>query len=251
MSQTKDYKFTFRETLVKSYVLEELKLRTDLHTHGNANLSADILIALAIKHQIRYPLYYIKKLKLSLSPTQKAALSALRIKAEQSLDLTGLQGKYRERKIDDNTFLNFADLILCNPAGATENIKRIRTSLSILKDSQAVFTNLEKLYLYRYVFTKGAPADYWVALENLDCIEDADIRGYLAEVLHGIDPALSMHDLRIVPGATHTNILFDLVLPAGYKGEAAAVMAQLKEAAHRKNENYFCVIKIEQSYAAH
>ena len=79
----------------------------------------------------------------------------------------------------------------------------------------------------------------------------ADIRGYLAEVLHGIDPALSMHDLRIVPGATHTNILFDLVLPAGYKGEAAAVMAQLKEAARRKNENYFCVIKIEQSYAAH
>ena len=79
----------------------------------------------------------------------------------------------------------------------------------------------------------------------------ADIRGYLTEVLHGIDPALSMHDLRIVPGATHTNILFDLVLPAGYKGEAAAVVAQLKEAARRKNENYFCVIKIEQSYAAH
>lgn len=183
MSQTKDYKFTFRETLVKSYVLEELKLRTDLHTHGNANLSADILIALAIKHQIRYPLYYIKKLKLSLSPTQKAALSALRIKAEQSLDLTGLQGKYRERKIDDNTFLNFADLILCNPAGATENIKRIRTSLSILKDSQAVFTNLEKLYLYRYVFTKGVPMEETITLPDFSFLEDQDIREYLTRML--------------------------------------------------------------------
>ena len=183
MSQTKDYKFTFRETLVKSYVLEELKLRTDLHTHGNANLSADILIALAIKHQIRYPLYYIKKLKLSLSPTQKAALSALRIKTEQSLDLTGLQGKYRERKIDDNTFLNFADLILCNPAGATENIKRIRTSLSILKDSQAVFTNLEKLYLYRYVFTKGIPSEKKITLPNHSCLEDEDVKNYLTEML--------------------------------------------------------------------
>ena len=62
MSQTKDYQYSFRESLVKSYVPEHVKLSTDLHTHGNANLSADILIALAIKHQIRYPLYYIKKL---------------------------------------------------------------------------------------------------------------------------------------------------------------------------------------------
>ena len=183
MSQTTDYKYSFRETLVKSYVLEELKLRTDLHTHGNANLSADILIALAIKHQIRYPLYYIKKLKLALSPAQKATLSALRIQAEQSLDLTGLKGKYRERKIDDNTFLNFAALILGNPKDATENIKRIRTSLSILKDSQAVFTNLEKLYLYRYVFTKGVPTEKKIELPDFSFLEDADIKEYLTRML--------------------------------------------------------------------
>ena len=183
MSQTKDYKYSFRETLVKSYVLEELKLRTDLHTHGNANLSADILIALAIKHQIRYPLYYIKKLKLALSPAQKATLSRLRIQAEQSLDLSGLMGKYRERKIDDNTYLNFADLILGNPESATENIKRIRTTLSILKDSQAVFTNLEKLYLYRYVFTKGIPSDSQIDLPDYSFLEDEDIRNYLTRML--------------------------------------------------------------------
>ena len=51
MSQTKDYKFSFRETLVKSYVREEVKLSTDLHTHGNANLSADILMAREPHHR--------------------------------------------------------------------------------------------------------------------------------------------------------------------------------------------------------
>jgi hypothetical protein len=71
MSQTRDYSFSFRKTLVKSFVPEHIKLTTDLHTHGNANLSGDILIALAIKHQIRYPLYYIKKLRLTLSPAQQ------------------------------------------------------------------------------------------------------------------------------------------------------------------------------------
>ena len=183
MSQTKDYKFSFRETLVKSYVREEVKLSTDLHTHGNANLSADILIALAIKHQIRYPLYYIKKLQLTISPAQQHFLEQQRQEVEAMLDLDGLTGKYRERKIDDNTFINFADLILLNLAHSTENINRIRKSLSILKDSQAVFTNLEKLYLYRYVFTKGVASDYQIDLPDFRQIDDRDIRSFLKQML--------------------------------------------------------------------
>ena len=94
MSQTKDYKYSYKDTLVKSFVPEHVKLSTDLHTHGNANLSADILIALAIKHQIRYPLYYIKKLQLVLSPEQETFVEAQRERAKASLDLTGLKGKY-------------------------------------------------------------------------------------------------------------------------------------------------------------
>ena len=183
MSQTKDYKFSFRETLVKSYVREEVKLSTDLHTHGNANLSADILIALAIKHQIRYPLYYIKKLQLTVSPAQKAFLEQQRQEVEKTINLQGLTGKNRDRRIDDNTFINFADLILLNLEHSTENINRIRKSLSILKDSQAVFTNLEKLYLYRYVFTKGVTSDYKINLPDFRQIEDQDIRHYLKRML--------------------------------------------------------------------
>ena len=183
MSQTKDYKYSFRETVVKSYVPERVKLSTDLHTHGNANLIADILIALAIKHQIRYPLYYIKKLQLQLSKEQKQFLDEQREHAKAILNLDGLTGKYLDRRIDDNTFINFADLILLNIENSTENINKIRMSLSILKDSQAVFTNLEKLYLYRYVFTKGVESAYRIELQNMEQIDDADIRSYLSRML--------------------------------------------------------------------
>ena len=183
MSQTTDYRYSFRETLLKSYVREDVKLSTDLHTHGNANLNADILIALAIKHQIRYPLYYIKKLQLKVSPAQADYLAQQREMVKSTIDLSGLLDKYRDRRIDDNTFLNFADLILLNLENATENINKIRTSLSILKDSQAVFTNLEKLYLYRYVFTKGVPSDYQIRLPDYRQLEDPDIRQYLDQML--------------------------------------------------------------------
>ena len=71
MSQTKDYRFGVDKTIVKFYLLKKTKFRTDLHTHMNANLSPDILIALGITHQIKYPLYYIKKLKLKLTKEQE------------------------------------------------------------------------------------------------------------------------------------------------------------------------------------
>ena len=155
MSQTKDYRYPIEKTIVKSYILKKLKFRTDLHTHMNANLSPDALIALGIKHQIRYPLYYVKKLDLTLSEKQEKSILNQRAKVAKQFENSELSGKYLDRKINDNTFINFADLILNNLENAKENLEKIRRSLAILKDGQAVFTNLEKLYLYRYVFAKG------------------------------------------------------------------------------------------------
>ena len=91
MSQTKDYHLDLYRTLVKTYILSECKFRTDLHTHMNAILEPDILIALGIAHQIRYPLYYIKKLGLELTEEQRRTMAERRARAEETLDLTGRQ----------------------------------------------------------------------------------------------------------------------------------------------------------------
>ena len=178
MSQTKDYRLGIEKTIVKTYIRSECKFRTDLHTHMNGNLPPDALIALGIHHQIRYPLYYIRKLELKCTLDQQADLESRRAAAEAALGDTGLTGKYRDRKIDDSTFINFADLILGNPADAAENIGRIRNSLTIPKDGQAVFADLEKVYLYRYVFTKGVRADDAFSGLNIEGIPDRDVRRY-------------------------------------------------------------------------
>ena len=178
MSQTKDYKFPIEKTIVKSYILKKDKFRTDLHTHMNANLNPDVLIALGIKHQLRYPLYYIKKLNLKITPNQKEILMADRKIVEEKYKNCELKGKYLTRKIDDNTFINFADLILNNLENAEYNISKIRKSLAILKDGQAVFTNLEKLYIYRYVFCKGTTCNKKIKLDDnkINLIPEKDIQ---------------------------------------------------------------------------
>ena len=182
MSQTKEYRLDENRSIVKTYLRSDCKFRTDLHTHMNGILEPDVLIALGIHHQIRYPLYYIKKLELRLSPAQEALIAARREKAALAFADSGLTGKYLDRRIDDNTFLNFADLMLNNLPDAAYNIPRIRCSLAIAKDGQAVFANLEKVYLYRYVFTKGVPAEDPIASDGEDKVPDADIRRVLAQL---------------------------------------------------------------------
>ena len=185
MSQTKNYKLPIEKTIVKTYILKKSKFRTDLHTHMNANLTPDCLIALGIVRQIRYPLYYVKKLNLKLSQEQEEKICKQRKEIEKQYENSPLTGKYKTRKIDDNTFINFADFILNNLENAEYNISKIRASLAIMKDGQAVFTNLEKCYIYRYVFAKGIESTEKIILtENkINQIPETDIVKIVLQML--------------------------------------------------------------------
>ena len=200
MSQTKDYNLPIEKTIVKSYILKKYKFKTDLHTHMNANLSPDVLIALGIAHQIKYPLYYIKKLGLKMTKEQEKDIFEQRTEVEKQFEFSELKGKYLIRRIDDNTFINFADFILNNLENADYNIPKIRASLAILKDGQAVFTNLEKVYLYRYIFAKGIESDKKINLdeEKIDALPEKDIIKYIKQMIedHKKDSKYKNNNLR-------------------------------------------------------
>ena len=99
-------------------------------------------------------------------------------KVEEQFKDCNLTGKYLTRKIDDNTFINFADFILNNLENAEYNISKIRNSLVILKDRQAVFTNLEKVYIYRYIFAKGKVSEEKIQIKDINKIPEKDIVKY-------------------------------------------------------------------------
>ena len=76
------------------------------------------------------------------------------------------------------------------------------------------------------------------------------LRTRLMEKARQLDPCLSIHDLRIVPGDTHTNVLFDLEFPAGYTGNKDEMLAAMCQFVHEQDPKYSCVVKVEQSYAS-
>lgn len=187
MAQTKDYKLPIEKTIIKSYIYKKSKFRTDLHTHLNQILQPDLLIALGIKHQIGYSLYYINKLGIKVSKEQQKLLEIKRKEIEKIYINSDLSGKKLERKINDETQINLADLILNNLKDSEENIIKIRNSLVLLKDGQAVFTNLEKTLLYRYAIIRGKQVreEERVKLElsKIEQLEDYDIKETLKKMI--------------------------------------------------------------------
>ena len=180
MAQTKDYKLPIDKTIIKSYILKESKFKTDLHTHINQILQPDTLIALGVVHQIEYSLYRIKKLGLKITKKQDTLLSDKRKKIEKKYINSELVGKQLERQINDETTINLADLILNNLENAEENITKIRNSLVLFKDGQAVFTNLEKTIQYIYAIIRGKTVDsnekIDLNIDKINKIEDPDVK---------------------------------------------------------------------------
>ena len=76
------------------------------------------------------------------------------------------------------------------------------------------------------------------------------LRARLQEHARQLDPQPSIHDLRIVPGDSHTNVLFDLVFPAGYTGDIDQMLAKMCQFVKEQDPKYCCVVKVEQSYAS-
>ena len=77
-----------------------------------------------------------------------------------------------------------------------------------------------------------------------------DMRRWLSEAVKEIDGALTIHDLRMVPGPTHTNFIFDCVVPAGFAMSELDVKQAIKHLVRQKDPRYFCVITVECGYAA-
>ncbi len=91
------------------------------------------------------------------------------------------------------------------------------------------------------------------AVLHMDPIEadDEKVMGLRKEVerlVKEMDRELSIHDFRMVEGPTHTNLIFDVVLPQGYARSDEEVSLEIQQRILAKWQNYFAVIKVEKKY---
>ena len=81
-----------------------------------------------------------------------------------------------------------------------------------------------------------------------DGTKPAHMRDELAEAAKSIDPRLSIHDFRIVDGPTHTNVIFDAVLPNDSKLTEEEAVAQLETLVHSLWQNSHPKVHIDRPF---
>ena len=91
------------------------------------------------------------------------------------------------------------------------------------------------------------------AVIHMDPIDTDDrrvarLRAEISAIAEGISSELSIHDFRMVPGSSHTNLIFDVVLPPRFELSPEEVERRIRAAVSARWPNCNCVMKAEQSY---
>jgi cation diffusion facilitator family transporter len=81
-----------------------------------------------------------------------------------------------------------------------------------------------------------------------DGTKTAHMREELAEAAKAIDPRLSIHDFRIVDGPTHTNVIFDAVLPNDSPVTEDEAKAQLETIVHSLWQNSHPKVHVDRPF---
>lgn len=72
----------------------------------------------------------------------------------------------------------------------------------------------------------------------------------IQNIIHNINESFSMHDFRMVKGPTHTNLIFDVVVPYSCKSTDVEVIREIKKQVHAlPGTKYFAVIEIDRDYS--
>ena len=92
------------------------------------------------------------------------------------------------------------------------------------------------------------------AVIHMDPIQDQDeetvkIHHEVLELIHKINPLISIHDFRMVKGNTHTNLIFDVMIPVDYPTPPKVLTKQIELMVQEQHPDFYTVITVDRDYA--
>lgn len=75
-----------------------------------------------------------------------------------------------------------------------------------------------------------------------------ELKAATKQVLNKLSPEIGMHDFRVVFGTSHTNLIFDIVVPFGFQWKDEELSAMIVDKIHELDETYHAVITVDHDY---
>lgn len=115
-----------------------------------------------------------------------------------------------------------------------EDIMAVHDAMDIIERSV-----LEKFHILTTIHMD--PIDTGDSLTN-------ELRTLVTKIVKEINNEYSIHDFRIVSGPTHTNLIFDVLIPSNDEIKHKELRMKIDEKIKAVNSNYFTVMQIEHSF---
>ena len=80
--------------------------------------------------------------------------------------------------------------------------------------------------------------------------ETNEIHQKLSSIVRLLDSRVTIHDFRIVKGPTHTNLIFDIVVPHQFRLTDDQVVESLRQAVKALDARYEIVVNVDKAYTA-
>ena len=75
-----------------------------------------------------------------------------------------------------------------------------------------------------------------------------ELRKMTQDAVERIDERLSIHDFRVVEGPSHTNLIFDTLLPSDMKCHDREICQKIEDEISKIDERFFCVITVDHAF---
>jgi cation diffusion facilitator family transporter len=89
-----------------------------------------------------------------------------------------------------------------------------------------------------------------IHMDPIDCENEQlnELRHMVAEKVKEINPEIRIHDFRMVPGPTHSNLIFDALIPVNCEETDHEMEEKIENLVHTTWEKYYAVVDIDRSF---
>lgn len=81
-----------------------------------------------------------------------------------------------------------------------------------------------------------------------DCEKTSAMKHMIKQLVSAIEDGVTIHDFRMVEGPTHTNLIFDAVLPYSSALSAEQLKEKISQAVSAVNETWFTVVTVDREF---
>jgi len=154
----------------------------------------------------------------------------------------------RETVLGYDKIIGLHDLIV-HSYGPTKRIISFHADVSCEEDlmrSHDLIDRIERDLMGKY------NAVVCIHMDPVDTKDERikEMKALVEGIIKEVDSSVSLHDFRVVFGETHTNLIFDMVVPFHYKEKDINILRErVQKLVWETDPNLYTVVTVENSYA--